>query len=83
VITSCDSHKVANVLATQQAAVCQVDGRRWLTLSGPARINDNPDDIKTAEDLYAQRYRTPRINPRRVVLEITVDQILAARDLRA
>lgn len=83
VITSGDSHKVANVRATQHAAVCQIDGRRWLTLSGAARISEDPGDVKLAEHLYAQRYRTPRVNPRRVVLEIAVDRILAARDLRA
>jgi F420H(2)-dependent biliverdin reductase len=82
IITSGDSHKVANVRATQQAAVCQVDGRRWLTFSGPAGINDDPDAVRAAEQLYAQRYRPPRVNPRRVVLEIAVDQILGARGLR-
>ena len=26
-----------------RAAVCQVDGGRWLTLEGPAEVTDDPD----------------------------------------
>jgi PPOX class probable F420-dependent enzyme len=82
IITSGDSRKVANVRASGRAAVCQVDGGRWLTLTGPATINDAPDDVQRAEQLYAARYRVPRINPRRVVLEIRVGQVLGSRGLR-
>jgi PPOX class probable F420-dependent enzyme len=82
VITSGDSRKVANVRASGQAAVGQVDGGRWLSLGGPASINQEPDAVRWAEQLYAARYRVPRVNPRRVVLEIQVDQLLGSRGLR-
>jgi len=77
VITSGDSHKVRNVRATGQAALCQVEGRRWLTLRGRAVVRAEPEEVAAAEALYARRYRTPRVNPRRVVIEIQVEHILA------
>lgn len=59
-----------------RAAVCQVDGRRWLTLEGTAGVSRVPTDVTDAELRYAARYRTPRVNPRRVVLTIAVDRVL-------
>ena len=59
-----------------RAAVCQVDGRRWLTLEGTASVSRDPDAVADAERRYSVRYRTPRANPRRVVLTIAVDRIL-------
>jgi PPOX class probable F420-dependent enzyme len=77
VITSGTSAKVGHVRAGQQrVAVCQVDGRRWLTLEGTAVVRDDPDSVADAVARYAQRYRQPRENPARVVLEISVDRIL-------
>ena len=82
VITSDGSVKARNAErlgpdgAHSRAAVCQVDGRRWLTLEGWASVSRDRDDIADAEQRYAGRYRTPRINPRRVVLTIAVDRIL-------
>jgi hypothetical protein len=32
--------------------------------------------VRDAERRYAVRYREPRENPRRVVLEVTVDRVL-------
>jgi hypothetical protein len=57
-------------------AVCQVEGRRWLTLEGAAVVRDQPDAVAEAERRYAERYRPPRANPARVVIEIAVDRIL-------
>ncbi|MGS0686665.1 pyridoxamine 5'-phosphate oxidase family protein [Nakamurella sp. GG22] len=59
-----------------RAAVCQVDGRRWLTLEGTAAVSRDPAAVADAERRYSIRYRTPRVNPRRVVLTIAVDRIL-------
>jgi F420H(2)-dependent biliverdin reductase len=56
-------------------ALCQVDGRRWSTLEGRAVVRDAPEEVARAEELYARRYRTPRVNPERVVLEITVTRV--------
>ena len=59
-----------------RAAVCQIDGRRWITLEGLASVSRVPAEVADAERRYAVRYRTPRVNPRRVVLTITVDRLL-------
>lgn len=82
VITGDGSVKVRNAERTRpdgtggRAVVCQVDGRRWLALEGTAAIDRDRDAITDAEQRYARRYRTPRINPTRVVLTIAVDRIL-------
>lgn len=73
VITSRGSRKVRNILAAgpaARAAVCQVDGRRWSTVEGPAVVVDGPAVVAEAERRYAARYREPRPNPERVVIEI-------------
>ena len=76
VITSGGSAKARHVRAGQaRVAVCQVDGRRWLTLEGTAVVRDDPAAVADAEARYARRYRTPRENPARVVLEISVDRV--------
>jgi len=80
VITSGDSHKARLVLAAGPAgaavAICQIDGRRWSTLEGRAVLQADPESVADAERRYAERYRTPRVNPRRVVLEIAVSRVL-------
>ena len=77
VITSGDSVKARNAgRPGAVAAVCQVDRARWLTLSGPIRVERDPDAVADAERRYAARYRPPRENPKRVVLVIAVDRIL-------
>ena len=57
-------------------AVCQVDGRRWSTIEGYAVVRDDPAVVVDAERRYAERYRQPRPNPERVVIEIRVTRIL-------
>ncbi|MGY1717353.1 MULTISPECIES: pyridoxamine 5'-phosphate oxidase family protein [Geodermatophilus] len=77
VITSGTSAKARHVRAGQsRVAVCQVDGRRWLTLEGAAVVRDDPASVADAEARYARRYRQPRENPARVVIEISVDRVL-------
>lgn len=77
VITSRSSAKARHVREGQtRVAVCQVEGRRWVTLEGSAAVRDDPDSVAEAERRYAERYRPPRENPARVVIEITVDRIL-------
>jgi len=77
VITSGTSAKARHIRAGQQrVAVCQVDGRRWTTLEGTAVVRDDAASVADAERRYAERYRQPRENPARVVLEISVDRIL-------
>ena len=78
VITFAPSRKARNVLADPQAraAVCQVDGGRWLTLEGRAEVTDDPARVAEAVRRYAQRYREPGERDDRVAIEIRVDRVL-------
>jgi len=83
VITSGTSAKARHVRAAgaegARVAVSQVDRARWSTLEGRAVVRDDPDAVVDAERRYAQRYRVPRVNPARVVLEIAVTRVLGSR----
>ncbi|MEU6771832.1 PPOX class F420-dependent oxidoreductase [Streptomyces sp. NPDC046759] len=81
VITNGTSAKVRHVRAAgpegARVAVCQVDGRRWATLEGRARVRTEPERVREAEKRYAERYqRVPSPNPARVVIEIEVERVL-------
>jgi PPOX class probable F420-dependent enzyme len=77
VITSGGSHKARNAMGDgARAAVCQVEGRHWVTLEGPVSVLTDRDSVAEAETRYAARYRQPRENPARVVLSIAVDRVL-------
>ncbi len=77
VITNGTSRKVAHVRAgSPRAVVAQVDGRRWLSLEGLPTVSDDPERVAEAVRRYAQRYRQPAENPRRVVIEVAVDRVL-------
>lgn len=76
IITSDGSQKVRNVERAGQAAVCQVDGPRWLTLQGPARIRREPAEVARAVAAFESRYRPARENSRRVAIEISVERVL-------
>lgn len=76
VITSRMSAKARNAASGCRAVVCQVDGRRWLSLEGSATVLDDPAAVADAERRYAARYRMPRPNPARVVVRIEVDAVL-------
>ena len=77
VITSGTSVKARHVRdGCPRVAVCQVDGRRWATLEGTAVVREDATSVADAEARYAVRYQQPRVNPARVVLEISVDRVL-------
>ena len=79
IITSDGSVKVGNVElggGAARVAVCQVDGRRWSTLEGVARVSRDPEVIADAVRRYAERYRRPRPNPNRVAIVISVRRVL-------
>ncbi len=76
VITSAGTQKAANVARGSRVTLCQVDGWRWLALEGTGAVVDDPGRVADAVARYAARYRPPRVNPRRVVLEIQVDRVL-------
>ena len=70
------SVKARNAAARGVAVVSQVDGRRWSTLEGDAVVRTDRTAVAEAERRYAQRYRQPRPNPERVVIEIAVRRVL-------
>ncbi|WP_392964839.1 pyridoxamine 5'-phosphate oxidase family protein [Streptomyces sp. LN245] len=75
VITDKSSRKAVHVLAAGpdgvRVAVCQVDGRRWATLEGRARVSTDPAHVAEAVRRYTERYeRVPSPNPSRVAIEI-------------
>lgn len=78
VITWAASKKARNVAASpgSRAVVCQIDGRRWLSLEGTATVTDDPDRVAAAVAGYAARYRPPSEREDRVAIEIRVDRIL-------
>lgn len=79
VISSSSSAHVRHVRAGQtRVAICQVDGPRWATVEGLAVVRDDPASVAEAVERYAARYRTPRPNPARVAIEITVTKILGS-----
>jgi PPOX class probable F420-dependent enzyme len=83
VIASRTSKKIRNVLAHGEAgaraSVTGHDGRRrWSTLQGLAQVRTDRESVAEAERRYALRYREPRENPQRAVLEIAIDQLLGS-----
>jgi F420H(2)-dependent biliverdin reductase len=81
VITTGGSQKAVNAGRGEVAVLSQVDGARWLSLEGRASVNPDGDAVRDAELRYAQRYRTPRANPRRVVIEVHIERVLGSSDL--
>ncbi|MEB3048475.1 F420-dependent biliverdin reductase [Mycolicibacter sp. MYC123] len=81
VITTGGSQKAVNADRAGVAVLSQVDGARWLSLEGSASVNDAVAAVRDAELRYAQRYRTPRVNPQRVVIEVQVERVLGSADL--
>jgi PPOX class probable F420-dependent enzyme len=86
VITRRGSQKVANVRrgagspeGGARVAVSQVDRARWSTLEGIAVVREDRESVADAEARYAARYRTPRENPERVVIEIALTRVLGSR----
>lgn len=77
VITTGGSQKAVNADRSGLAVLSQVDGARWLSLEGRVAVNSDIDAVLR----YAQRYRTPRPNPRRVVIEVQIERVLGSADL--
>jgi PPOX class probable F420-dependent enzyme len=76
VITRGGSVKARNAAAGRRAAVSQVDGGRWATFEGVARVTADPDAVSTAVRMYAGRYRQPAERDDRVAIEIVVDKVM-------
>lgn len=80
VITNVSSKKARIAVDGGRVALCQLDGRRWLTFEGMSTLSDDPAHVAEAVARYAGRYRTPQENPDRVVIEIAVDRVLASAE---
>jgi len=75
VITSSGSTKIRNIDSGSRACLCQVDGRRWLSLEGPATVHAEADIVAEAVRRYGERYQAPRPNPLRVCIEVRIERV--------
>lgn len=78
IITWSGSRKVRNLddAPGQQVALCQVEGRRWVTLEGRAEVTAAHDRVAEAVERYTHRYRQPGERTDRVAIEIAVERIM-------
>lgn len=81
IITGGGSQKALNLRREPRLAASQVDGARWSTLLGTAEVLDDAASVARACARYAARYRTPRPNPERVAVRITVERFLGSRQV--
>ena len=76
--------KVRNVDAagaagrSARAALCQVDGGRWLTLEGTLTVSRDAADVALAERRHSARYPALAADPARVALRLVVDRVLGS-----
>ena len=82
VITFGPSVKAKNARRGCRATVTQIDGGRWVTFEGVARVKEEPATVAFAVAAYAQRYRQPKERDDRVVIEIEVDRVMCNSGLK-
>src|SRR4051794_36722347 len=70
VITFPSSVKARNAARGGRAAVCQIDGGRWLTMEGAVRLVTDAAGVAAAVAGYTARYGAPGPRPDRVAIEI-------------
>jgi PPOX class probable F420-dependent enzyme len=76
IITFAGAVKARNAARGGRAAVSQVDGPRWVTLEGVARLAEDSPSVALAVGAYAARYRQPGKRADRVAIEIVVDKAM-------
>ena len=81
VIAGGSSQKVRNIRERGHATLSQFEGARWITLIGMGRVSTDAAAVAEAVELYAGRYRQPRVNPERVAILIDVTKMLASSGL--
>ena len=86
VITFEGSRKVRNLDAAGEgggrASLTQVDGGRWLSLEGAARVARDPERVERAVRAYAARYGEPGDREGRVAIEVAVERVLGGAGRR-
>ena len=82
VIGTRGSQKFLNAQRRGRASICSVDRARWISFEGTVSIREEADAVAHAVELYAARYRQPRVNPERIVLELTVERVLGSPQFR-
>ena len=75
-ITTAGTQKAVNLTRDPRFAACQVDRARWATLEGRAEVLSDPDSVAEAVRRYAERYKQPRDNPRRVALRVSLERVV-------
>jgi len=81
VIAGGSSQKVRNIRERGHATLSQFEGARWITLIGLGRVSTGAAAVAEAVELYAGRYRQPRVNPERVAILIDVTKMMASSGL--
>jgi F420H(2)-dependent biliverdin reductase len=76
IISSDDTQKVRNIERDPRAVVSQVDGPRWLTLEGTARVLRDQKSVRLAVAAFEARYRPVRENPQRVAIQIQIKRVV-------
>lgn len=81
VITMGGSVKARNAARGQRGSLCQLDRARWMTLEGVTSLHTDAGEVAEGVRRYAERYRQPRPNPERVVIQVAVDRVLGSASL--
>ena len=81
VITFKDAKKVrlleAEAGGVIQVSICQVDGGKWLALSGNAEVTRDAERCRQGEELYGIKYQPPKNRGEdRRVIEVKVGKII-------
>jgi F420H(2)-dependent biliverdin reductase len=82
VIASGSSVKVRNIRERGHATLSQFDGAAWITFVGTGRVLDDPESVAEAVEMYAARYRQPRVNPERVAILIDVAKVMGSSGMK-
>jgi PPOX class probable F420-dependent enzyme len=64
--------------AATRAALCQVDGGRWLTIEGTIEVDESADAVADAVARHERRYHRLEPDPLRVVLRLVADRAMAS-----